>query len=257
MVGTKGGAVYGLPSEQTSHADMEKIPTVVEGMSISLAEESVRRGFIRKVYGILSVQMLVTVVIAAPIAMMEPTELANHTWLPMTAMWTSLVLNMILACCCPSLGRRVPWNYLFLFAITVCLAIVVGFVSACYTAGSVLVAASLTVFLFAGLTAFACFTKSDFTGMGPYLFAALLGLCLTGFILSFVGGTFAHKLYAGIGAVLFSFYVIYDTQMIVKGKHQSERQFQLDDYVFAALTIYMDIINLFLMLLRLMGERRE
>ena len=63
-------------------------------------------------------------------------------------------------------------------------------------------------------------------------------------------------IYAGCGTLLFSFYIVYDTQLIVGGKHNAIR-FSIDDYVFAALNLYMDIINLFIMLLRLFGERRN
>ena len=61
--------------------------------------------------------------------------------------------------------------------------------------------------------------------------------------------------YSGMGACLFSFYIIYDVQLIAGGKHQAHR-FGVDEYVFAALNLYMDIIQLFLHLLRLFGERR-
>lgn len=63
------------------------------------------------------------------------------------------------------------------------------------------------------------------------------------------------KMYSGASALLFSMYIVYDVQLIVGGKHK-QHQFSLDDYCFAALNIYLDIINLFLHLLRLFGERR-
>merc|ERR1719326_1064404 len=117
-------------------------------------------------------------------------------------------------------------------------------------------AAALTTGIFIGLSAYAFTTKSDFTGAGPYLFAALMGISLFGLVLIiFPAGAMMHKIYAGLGALLFSFYIVYDTQLIVGGNHK-KHQFSVDDYVFAALNLYLDIINLFLYLLSLFGDRR-
>ena len=58
------------------------------------------------------------------------------------------------------------------------------------------------------------------------------------------------------GCLLFSCYIVYDTQLIVGGQHK-KHQFGVDDYVFAALNIYLDIINLFVYLLRLLNSRRD
>eukprot|EP00913_Durusdinium_trenchii_P007276 g6838.t1 len=63
-------------------------------------------------------------------------------------------------------------------------------------------------------------------------------------------------LYAGFGALLFSGYIVLDTQLIIGGKHSSF-QFGTEDYVMAAITIYLDIINLFLYILSLFGDRHR
>merc|ERR1711879_1103277 len=101
----------------------------------------------------------------------------------------------------------------------------------------------------------------DFTGMGPYLAAALFGLLMFGFtifiVTIFFPGAYStlNMIYAGIGAILFSFYIVYDTQIIVGGNHK-KYQLSVDDYAFGALTLYVDIINLFMMILSLFGDRR-
>ena len=56
--------------------------------------------------------------------------------------------------------------------------------------------------------------------------------------------------------MLFSFYIVYDTQLIVGGKHR-KIMFHIDDYVLAAVSLYLDVINLFLMILRLLNGERE
>lgn len=59
--------------------------------------------------------------------------------------------------------------------------------------------------------------------------------------------------YACLGVLLFSFFIVYDTQLIVGGAHK--HAFDIDDYCFAALNLYLDIINLFLFLLQIFGAR--
>ena len=66
-----------------------------------------------------------------------------------------------------------------------------------------------------------------------------------------------RKLYLLAGVLIFSLYIVYDTQTIVGGEHKN-LQFDMDDYVLAALVIYLDIINLFILLLQLLqGGRRD
>merc|ERR1719215_2118658 len=100
----------------------------------------------------------------------------------------------------------------------------IGFICTSYTQESVLIALGITVLIVIALTAFACQTKIDFTGMGPYLFCMCLGLLGLGLVVS-IAGAFGlssspawqtlRLVYAAIGAVLFSMYLVFDTQLIV------------------------------------------
>merc|ERR1712151_619600 len=137
----------------------------------------------------------------------------------------------------------------------------IGVVTLHYTLPSVLLAAGITAAMFFMLTAYACLTKTDFTGAGPYLICALFGLIVFGFVSFFVSlfcsscFPWMQVIYAGIGAILFSMFIVYDTQKIVGGSHK-KFGFSVDDYAFAALNLYLDIINLFLMILSLFGNRK-
>ena len=59
---------------------------------------------------------------------------------------------------------------------------------------------------------------------------------------------------AVFGVILFSFYLIYDTQLIIGGKHR-QYQFTEDMYILGALTLYLDIINIFIYLLEIMNSK--
>jgi len=222
------------------------------------AEHEVRMGFVRKVYGILSAQLLLTVAIAAPFQYMsEDQVVAAQPLLIISSI--VLVGTMCAMCCCPDTLRTFPCNYIFLGVLTSAMGVLVGFSSAMYTWQSVVLAVGITVGIFLGMTVFAWTTKRDFTGYGPYLFGALLTLIVFGFTLSLMGLCGVHiewmtMLYDFLGVLLFTFYIVFDTQMIIGGDHQIS--FSIDDYCFAALNLYLDIINLFLHLLSLLGRRR-
>merc|ERR1719336_2896310 len=112
--------------------------------------------------------------------------------------------------CCAEVLRKYPGNYIFLLVLTSCMGVTVGFTSAMYTWQSVVLAAGITVGIFFALTVYAWTTKTDFTGFGPYLFVALMSLCMFGFALSILGFCGVHIQWAimgynFIGVILFSF----------------------------------------------------
>lgn len=104
-----------------------------------------------------------------------------------------------------------------------------------------------------GLTLFAFQTKIDFTGWGGALFSFLIILMVVGVFTIFFPSNILRTVYAGIGALVMSLYIIYDTQMMIGGDHKYS--ISPEEYVFAALTLYLDIVNLFLYILRLIGGR--
>jgi FtsH-binding integral membrane protein len=237
-----------------NHMEVESSnPPLPPKESVAAVDQQIRSGFVRKVYGILSAQLVLTTLIALPIQL-NPEWVITHRSVAQIAMFTSIGLVVGVGCCCQEVARKYPQNYVFLLLVTVCESVIVGFISAMYTTQSVVMMMALTAGIFLGLTFYAMTTKTDFTGMGGYLSAGLMCLFLTSFLMIFFPSPMGQKLLAGFGALLFSGYIVYDTQMIMGDKHKL--RFGIDDYVFAALNIYLDIINLFLYLLSLFGERR-
>ena len=178
-----------------------------------------------------------------------------------SALTASCVISIVFIfgiICCESCSRQVPTNYLALFGFTLCESIMLSVVCLFVNSSAVGLAAAMTALVTAGLTAYACTTKSDFTGMGGYLFAALLTMVVCGFVGSFFSAFYQtewiQNLYAGAGCLIFSMYIVYDTQLIVGGDHH-KYEFSVDDYVFAALNIYLDIVNLFIYILQLLNDR--
>lgn len=232
----------------------------------SLTDKAVRNGFIRKVYGILVTQLLVTTVVGGVVMKYCDQWMVTNPSLITLLQFASIAVTigvMCVFCCAPQLMRQSPANYIILAVFTMAEGVMIGFICIQYTRESVLIVTAVTTFVVFGLTLFACQTKSDFTGCGPYLFAGLLVLMGMSFafwiasMLGLHGQAFEtmRMVYAGFGAMLFSFYIVYDTQLIIGGKHH-KHQFSVDDYAMAAINLYLDIINLFIFLLQLFGDRR-
>jgi len=164
----------------------------------------------------------------------------------------------LLVSLCSDVLRRYPSNYIALSIITVCIGTICGFVSARYTWQSVVLSLGITVVIVFGLTIYASTTSSDFTGCGPYSFTFVLILCTFSSIVLILSLSGIHiyglmLMFDLCGVALFSFYIVYDMQLIVGGRHQ--QSFTVDDYAAASLNLYFDVINLFLSVLSIADRK--
>jgi len=131
-----------------------------------------------------------------------------------------------------------------------------------YTSDSIQSAFFTTAFSFAGLSAFGYFTKRDLGPIGTFCGMALWGLIGFGILSMFFPGMMAGRgsmLYSIFGIVIFAGLTAYDTQKIknmnIIGNEGTDEDHK--ETIMGALTLYLDFINLFLMILRLMGGRRR
>lgn len=139
---------------------------------------------------------------------------------------------------------------ILLFAFTFISGLVLGPTLARYIGagmGNVITQAFLmTTVAFGGLSVFAMNTKRDFSAMGKFLFIALIVFIVASLINIFVVGSSMLSLaLSGAGALIFSAYILYDTQNIIRGAYDSP--------VLAAVSLYLDILNLFISLLHILG----
>lgn len=162
---------------------------------------------------------------------------------------------MIALACCENLRRSFPINFVMLGLFTLCQSFVLGTTASRYESDAVIMAVGITAAVCLGLTLFAFQTKWDFTVMGGILFVAVIVLMLFGIIAIFVPGKTITLVYASVGALIFCVYLIYDTQLMMGGKHKYS--ISPEEYIFAALNLYMDIINIFLYILTIIGMSRD
>ncbi len=103
----------------------------------------------------------------------------------------------------------------------------------------------LTSVAFAGLSLFAMKTDRDFSSMGKMLFITLIVIIVASVINIFFGSPILQLAIASVGAVLFSAFILYDTQNIIKGAYSTPIE--------GAIALYLDFLNLFIMLLQILG----
>ncbi|XP_054970683.1 protein lifeguard 1 [Pan paniscus] len=219
------------------------------------SDASVRRAFIIKVFFLLSVQLLLTAVITSVFIFWEALKVwvLKNPWF-ISAIFSAFFAILIILDCCGNLRRQVPAEYILLGFFTALQGLLLGAVSVFYKAEEVLWATAATTLVTLALTLFALQTKWDFTWLNGALFVFCFVLLIYGITLIFVRSYWLHLLYAGLRTVLFSLYLVIDVQLMLGG----HRHYSLDPegYVFAVLNIHLDIIDLFIFILRLIGRGR-
>lgn len=144
-----------------------------------------------------------------------------------------------------------PTNLIFLSGFTLLEAYTISVIVSFYQTQIVLNAVVLTAGIFVFLTLFACQTKYDFTSWMPYLFGGLWALILFGFMAAFLPYSSTGELiYGGAAALIFSAYILVDTQLVLRKHHVEEE-------IAAAVSLYLDIINLFLAILRILNSQQN
>lgn len=87
--------------------------------------------------------------------------------------------------------------------------------------------------------------------MGPLLFSALWAMVIWGFLqLIFRPGPIAQMIYALLGALLFCGYLVFDIHLLAA-------RLDMDEYIWASVALYLDVINLFLYILRILGNSQD
>ncbi|KAK4023793.1 hypothetical protein OUZ56_009191 [Daphnia magna] len=239
------------PTNETQDENHAFSPGVIDN-SFSFSEKTIRMAFIRKVYAILMVQLAVTMGCIAVFVFVQPIALYSkgHPQLMIGALVMSIVLLITLICCI-DFRRRWPLNIIMLGTFTLCEGFLLGSLSSHYDSKEVLVAAGICTAVCLALTLFSMQTKWDFTAMGGILLALVVVLLMAGIVAICVRGKIMQIIYASLGALVFSAYLVFDTQLMLGGKHKYS--ISPEEYIFAALNLYLDIVNIFIYVLALVG----
>ncbi|XP_073270721.1 protein LIFEGUARD 2-like [Primulina huaijiensis] len=214
-----------------------------------LESPELRWSFIRKIYTIVSIQLLLTIGVAVVVVTVHPISRFFATTGAGLALYIVLIITpFIVLCPLYYYYQRHPLNYFLLGIFTVALAFAVGLTCA-YTSGKVIMeSAILTAVVVISLTLYTFWAAKrgqDFNFLGPFLFGAIVVLMLFALIqILFPLGRVSVMIYGCLASIIFCGYIIYDTDNLIK-------RYTYDEYIWAAVALYLDVINLFLSLLSL------
>ncbi len=164
--------------------------------------------------------------------------------------WGLVILEFILLFGLMAAKKKEGINLILLFAFTFVTGLTLTPMLSAYLmmpsgADIITEAFVLTTVAFGGLSVFAMNTKRDFSAMGKMLFITLIVIIVAGIINIFLGSPLLQLGIASVGAILFSAFILYDTQNIIRGNVETP--------VEAAVMLYLDFLNLFISLLQILG----
>jgi len=144
-------------------------------------------------------------------------------------------------------ARKPGLNMVALFSFTTVSGLTLG--PLLYQVGPSIAAEAfaLTAITFAGLSMYVVVSKKDFSFMSGFLMTGLIVLVVGGLLnMFFIQSGMMHFVMSGASVLLFSGFILYDTSNIL-------RYYGTDEYVSATLALYLDVLNLFIALLSILG----
>ena len=132
--------------------------------------------------------------------------------------------------------------------------VTLSIVALVYTADSIASTFVTTAAMFGAMSAYGYMTRRDLSSWGSFLFMGLIGVVIASIVNIFVGSSAVSWIISGLGVIVFTGLTAYDTWKIkaMAAAGAGGRK----PAILGALTLYLDFINLFLMLLRFTGQRR-
>ncbi len=214
--------------------------------------------FITRVYGWMSLALLLTGFVAMRVASSQEiiAFLMNHSMLFLLLFIGELALVGYLTAAVRSMSANTA--LLVFLGYSALNGVTLSFIFLIYTAQSLSSTFLLTALTFAIMSFYGYVTKSDLTRVGNLAFMGLIGIILASVFNIFFKSPMLYWMTTYIGILIFVALTAYDTQKIkamnVIGNEGSEEDRK--ESIMGALILYLDFINLFLLLLRLFGRRR-
>ncbi|XP_020724564.1 protein lifeguard 3 [Odocoileus virginianus] len=220
-------------------------------------DRKVRHTFIRKVYTIISIQLLITVAIIAVFTFVKPVgDFVRANMGIYYASYAVFLVTYLTLICCQAPRRRFPWNIILLTLLTLAMGYMTGTISSVYNTRAVIIAVIITAVVSISVTIFCFQTKVDFTSCTGLFCVLGIVMMVTGIItaivLAFKYVYWLHMVYAALGAICFTLFLAYDTQLVLGNRKHT---ISPEEYITGALQIYTDIVYIFTFVLQLVGSR--
>ena len=216
------------------------------------------RAHMNKVYGLMSVGMLLTGGVAWAVgtndAMVQAIFMTPLKWV---VMFAPLVLVFAFTAMLNRMSVASAQLFFYVYAAAVGLSL--AFIFAVYTDTSIAQTFLVTAIAFAGLSLYGYTTKRSLSAMGSFMMMGLIGLIVAMVVNIFLASTALAFAISAIGVLIFAGLTAWDTQKI-KNDYLAHAQMGDSDWlgksaIMGALTLYLDFINMFMFLLQFMGNR--
>jgi FtsH-binding integral membrane protein len=259
---------------------MADFQTRTYGASAGLAIDAGLRAHMNKVYGTMSVGMLVTAAAAWAISGLavtdvpgsaEAVQIGASTYLtgmgealylsPLkwVVMFLPLVMVFGFSAAVPRLSAAAAQLFFYVFATA--MGVSLSSIFLIYTGGSIASTFLATSASFAALSLYGYTTKRDLSGFGSFLMMGVVGLMVASIVNIFLGSGALAFTISFIGVLLFAGLTVYDTQAIkvnyVQHARGGDQEWLEKSAIMGALTLYLDFINLFTFLLQFLGQKNE
>ncbi|XP_077472078.1 protein lifeguard 1 [Stigmatopora argus] len=251
----------GEPKGETTGGDMvegeQSSPeTKAEGQSedVPLAETSafddktVRRAFVRKVFCILTLQLVFTfsVVSIFTFSAVVKKVVQKNIWIYVSSFLIFAVVSIALSCA-KSLRRKHPWNIIGLAIVTLSLSYVVGTMASYHDTRAVIITMATTLTISLTIIAFSAQSRYEFSCCYGLLLIMAVDLLMFGIFSGFYYLYITQVVYGSLGALLFSMFLMVDCQLMMGALNY---RVDPEEYVSAALMIYLDVMLIFIYLMR-------
>jgi len=219
---------------------------------------AIRNGVMHRVYSWMTAGLLVTGAVAMAVAGNDGLMRAifGNQLIFFGLIIAELALVWILSA---NIGRMAPTTGMAMFlGYSALNGLTMAAIFWVYTSASIASTFFITAGTFGAMSAWGYFTKRDLSGWGNFLFMALIGLILASIVNIFWASSALYWLVTYAGVLIFVALTAYDTQKIKRLAAQVGDETSAGRVaVMGALTLYLDFINLFLFLLRILGGRRD
>ena len=243
-------------------AQYDTIRSVGVGAGVRIDEGL--RAHMNKVYGLMSVAMLVTAGVAWSVGTSDAllSIFRNpETLQPNILGWVVMFAPLAMVFAFGALINRMSASaaQLFFYAFAAVMGLSLAWIFKAFTDTSIATTFLATSAGFAGLSLYGYTAKRDLSGMGRFLMIGLIGLVVAMLVNMFLGSSGLAFAISVIGVLIFAGLTAYDTQTI-KNNYIAHAQAMDEEWlaksaIMGALNLYMNFINLFMFLLQFLGNR--
>lgn len=222
------------------------------------------RAHMNKVYGLMSVAMLVTGGVAWAVGTSEPllSMLRNPATGSMTILgWVAMFAPLAMVFAFGALINRMSAAaaQLFFYVFAAAMGLSIAWIFMAFTQTSIAQTFLVTAIAFAGLSLYGYVTKRDLSGMGTFLMMGLIGLIVAMIVNLFLGSGMLAFAISVIGLLIFAGLTAFDTQNIkntyIEHAVSMDQEWLGKSAIMGALNLYLNFINMFMFLLQFMGSR--